>query len=82
MPNANNGLWNEEKDPDIIESAFEQFKIELENMIITKKNHPSIVVWVPFNEGWGQYKTSEIVGFIDQLDPDRLVNNASGWTDK
>jgi hypothetical protein len=41
-------------------------------------NFPSIVVWVPFNEAWGQFKTKEIVTWTMQKDPSRLVNTASG----
>lgn len=39
---------------------------------------PSIVVWVPFNEAWGQFKTAEITNWTMQQDPTRLVNSASG----
>jgi hypothetical protein len=39
-------------------------------------------MWVPFNEGWGQFDTSGIVRFIRDLDPSRLMNSASGWTDR
>ena len=38
----------------------------------------SIVVWVPFNEGWGQFKTREITEWTKSYDPSRLVNSASG----
>jgi beta-galactosidase/beta-glucuronidase len=41
-------------------------------------NHPSIVVWTPFNEAWGQFKTVEITNWTKQKDPSRLVNSASG----
>ncbi|SIN69703.1 glycoside hydrolase family 2 protein [Chitinophaga niabensis] len=41
-------------------------------------NVPSIVVWVPFNEAWGQFKTTEITEWTMQKDPSRLVNSASG----
>ena len=41
-------------------------------------NYPSIVAWVPFNEGWGQFKTVEITTWTKQYDPSRLVNSASG----
>lgn len=41
-------------------------------------NYPSIVVWVPFNEAWGQFKTKEITEWTMQNDPSRLVNSASG----
>ena len=40
--------------------------------------YPSIVVWVPFNESWGQFKTKEITEWTQSYDPSRLVNSASG----
>lgn len=42
------------------------------------KSFPCIVVWVPFNEAWGQFDTEEVVKFTKQKDPSRLVNEASG----
>ena len=47
-----------------------------------RRNHPSIIVWTTFNEGWGQHDTAQIVALTKQLDPSRLVNAASGWTDE
>ncbi|MCX6328496.1 MAG: beta-galactosidase [Bacteroidia bacterium] len=41
-------------------------------------NHQCIVVWVPFNESWGQFKSAEITNWTMQKDPSRLVNCASG----
>ncbi|WP_416445159.1 glycoside hydrolase family 2 protein [Leeuwenhoekiella sp. A16] len=41
-------------------------------------SYPSIVVWVPFNEAWGQFDTEEITAWTKQNDPSRLVNSASG----
>ena len=41
-------------------------------------NYPSIIVWTPFNEAWGQFKTVEIANWTKQKDPSRLVNSASG----
>jgi hypothetical protein len=72
------------KDPDIQRSdeSARQFELELKRIVDALGNHPSIVMWVPFNEGWGQYKTEYIVEFIKQCDPTRLVNNASGWADR
>ncbi len=71
-------------DPDIVRTpeSAKQFEYELEKMIKTHINHPSIIMWVPFNEGWGQYDTERIVKLVKNLDPSRLVNNASGWTDR
>ncbi|SFW79229.1 glycoside hydrolase family 2 protein [Chitinophaga sancti] len=41
-------------------------------------NFPCIVVWTPFNEAWGQFKTVEITEWTMKKDPSRLVNSASG----
>jgi hypothetical protein len=59
-----------------------QFQTELWRMVDGLRNHPSIIMWVVFNEGWGQHDTERYVGLVKQWDPTRLVNNASGWTDK
>jgi beta-galactosidase/beta-glucuronidase len=56
-----------------------QFEWELKRMIDLHYNAPSIVIWVPFNEGWGQYATCRIAEMVKALDPTRLVNAASGW---
>lgn len=49
------------------------------NEIMTElHNFPSIVVWTPFNEAWGQFKTKEIAAWTKEKDPSRLVNSASG----
>jgi len=63
------------------ESA-EQFELELECMINSLYNHPSIITWVIFNEGWGQYDTVRLTQWVKQQDPSRLVNSASGFMDK
>src|SRR3712207_489597 len=55
------------------------FERELRLMLDDLHNVPSIVMWVPFNEKWGQFDTRRIVGIIEQTDPSRLVNDASGW---
>ncbi|HTU26348.1 MAG TPA: family 16 glycoside hydrolase [Pirellulales bacterium] len=59
-----------------------QFEVELERMIAGRKNHPSIVHWILFNEGWGQFDTERLTEKIHRLDPTRLVTDASGWADK
>ena len=51
-------------------------------MIDAHRNHPSIVMWVLFNEGWGQYDTARLTDWLQAYDPDRLVNSASGWNDR
>ena len=59
----------------------ENFRNELKRMIDALHSFPCIVMWVPFNEGWGQFDTPEIVEWIQQYDPTRPVNEASGWKD-
>ena len=59
-----------------------QFKTELERMVKTHWNHPSIIMWVIFNESQGQHNTESLVAMTRKLDPSRLINNASGDTDK
>ena len=55
---------------------------ELEEMINQLKNVPSIVLWVPFNEGWGQFDSAEACQLIDKLDGSRPIDHASGWHDQ
>lgn len=57
------------------------YERELRAMIDALQGFPSVVMWVPFNEGWGQHDTKRYADWIKQYDPTRLVNNASGWTD-
>ena len=54
------------------------FTTEWTEIIKEFKFFPSIVVWVPFNEAWGQFKTKEITALTRELDPTRLINSASG----
>jgi hypothetical protein len=58
------------------------FEMELQRMVEGRFNHPSIIVWVLFNEGWGQYDTERLAQWLKSSDPSRLVDNSSGWTDK
>jgi Glycosyl hydrolases family 2/Glycosyl hydrolases family 2, sugar binding domain/Glycosyl hydrolases family 2, TIM barrel domain len=59
-----------------------QYRRELESMMDALANHPSIVMWVPFNEGWGQFDTESVAKLVKARDPSRLVNEASGWDDR
>ncbi|QDV23646.1 glycoside hydrolase family 2 protein [Aureliella helgolandensis] len=80
----NNGWpeWTRLK-PDPVDAEWpatqhQQFMNEFEEMIDGLENHPSIVVWTPFNEAWGQHQTVEIGRWTAKRDPSRLVNAASG----
>lgn len=60
----------------------EQYYRDLEGMIKELYNHPSIAVWVPFNEGWGQFDARKATELIRKLDSTRFVNEACGWFDQ
>lgn len=54
----------------------------LEIMINLLKPFPSIVTWVPFNEGWGQFDSKRALDLIRKYDKTRLIDHASGWSDQ
>jgi len=58
-----------------------EFEVELSHIVKDQYNHPSIILWVLFNEGWGQYDTQRLTQSLKTLDPSRLVDDASGWVD-
>jgi hypothetical protein len=70
--------------PDIEPDAEvrETYRRELTRMLDTLQNFACIVVWVPFNEGWGQHDTVATLKFVKGYDPTRLVNGPSGWEDR
>jgi hypothetical protein len=82
MPSCSGFIGQSDPDLERSEADAAQFESELLSMIDNRMNHPCIVVWVPFNEGWGQYATASIVELIKKKDSSRLVNAASGWTDR
>lgn len=55
---------------------------ELEEMVGQLFNAPSVVLWVPFNEGWGQFDSTLVMERLRALDPTRPVDPASGWHDQ
>ncbi len=84
MPNGDQGPgWNNRTyydGPESRRSAESEanYRREWKEIIDALYNYPSIAVWVPFNESWGQFKTPEIVAWTKDYDPSRLVNPASG----
>lgn len=60
----------------------QEFLQETEETIAFLYNHPCIVTWVPFNEGWGQFDSCQTAAHLKELDPTRLVDHASGWFDQ
>ena len=71
MPSGNNATADGQRN----------FENELLRMVDGLANHPAIIVWVLFNESWGQYDTEPLTHWLKEQDPSRLVDDASGWTD-
>lgn len=91
MPNGNLRRGNEgnlrvgPNDPEDAQrppDSAAQFELELGELLDTFSFFPSIVMWVPFNEGWGQYDVARIDAMVRERDPTRLVNTTSGWADR
>ncbi len=71
-------------DPDIVRTpeSARHYDTELKAMIDALHNHPSIITWVVFNEGWGQFDTRRVADWTKSYDPTRLVDATSGWADR
>lgn len=72
------GVVGEQTDRDRTPESEAIYRKEWKEIMDDFYNFPSIVVWVPFNEAWGQFKTKEIADWTKKHDPSRLVNSASG----
>ncbi len=82
MPSGDAYIRPNEPDISRVAQSAYHFDRELKELIDSRYNHPSIVMWVPFNEGWGQFETGRITEWIKNYDPSRLVDSASGWADR
>ena len=60
----------------------EAYRRELRAMTEHLYNCPCIVMWVPFNEGWGQFDAADVYEELRALDPTRPIDHASGWHDQ
>lgn len=60
----------------------DEYYIDAERMINTLYNSVSICLWVPFNEGWGQFDSVKAYEFFREKDPTRIIDHASGWHDQ
>ncbi|MDR0430991.1 MAG: beta-galactosidase [Tannerellaceae bacterium] len=73
-PHVYNGGTDKKRSAESVANFYQEWK-EIMDVCIS---NPSIVVWVPFNEGWGQFNTGEVVEWTQAYDPSRLINPASG----
>ena len=81
---AQNNIWSLDRfsvpgtDCQVPPMCKENYYNEWKEIIQDLRCFPSILVWVPFNEAWGQFDTEDVTAFTKALDPTRLVNAASG----
>ena len=73
-----NRAYDTGTDYPVTQEGKDNYYKEWGEVIAAFKGFPCIVVWVPFNEGWGQFDTEEVVQFTRAQDPTRLINYASG----
>jgi hypothetical protein len=81
MPSGDRGVADGKGEITRTPESAKQYDLELKRMLDGLHNHPSIIMWVVFNEGWGQFDTVRVTNWTKQHDPTRLVNCASGWND-
>ncbi|MES3018496.1 MAG: sugar-binding domain-containing protein [Bacteroidota bacterium] len=79
---VNHLKFDDPKDWDRPKKSAEEFEAEWKSIMDNLRFFGSIVVWVPFNEGWGQYDTRRITEWTQKYDASRLVDATSGWTDR
>jgi hypothetical protein len=82
MPSGDRSINPNQPDIKRTPESARQYEQELKAMIDGRQNHPCIIMWVPFNEGWGQFDTARITSWIKGYDPTRLVDSTSGWADR
>jgi len=73
-PREYNAGTDVKRTPESANNYYKEWK-EVMDMLVSS---PSVVVWVPFNESWGQFDTEKVVAWTKAYDPSRLVNPASG----
>ena len=84
MPSGDMGnIWhphayNAGTDKDRTEESIKNFYKEWQEIMDLCMSNPSVVVWVPFNEAWGQFDTEKVTKWTAAYDPSRLINPASG----
>ncbi|NCI48199.1 glycoside hydrolase family 2 protein [Sediminibacterium soli] len=72
------GIYGKATDKDRTAASEAIYRTEWKEIMQDLAHFPSIVIWTPFNEAWGQFKTREITEWTMRKDPSRLVNTASG----
>jgi beta-galactosidase/beta-glucuronidase len=63
------------RDPD----SRKAFLTSMEETVAQLQNHPSILYWTIFNEGWGQFEADKAYDRLCSLDESRIIDATSGW---
>ena len=64
------------------EEGREEYLQMAREIIDSLYNAVSVAVWVPFNEGWGQFDSAAVTSLVESLDPTRIIDSVSGWHDQ
>ena len=64
------------------EEGRKEYMAEMEETVRQLFNAPCVVLWVPFNEGWGQFDAECVCRRLTEMDPTRPIDHASGWHDQ
>lgn len=72
-------IWQDMPNPSYLGmESKKQFEAEIDKNIDQLYNHPSIICWVLFNEGWNRYDQERLTSWMKQKDPSRIINGHSG----
>ncbi len=75
LPNMAHDDKNQHTDPETRENYLESMKAIIDLL----SNHPCVIGYTLFNEGWGQFTSDHIYELAKELDPTRLIDSTSGW---
>ncbi len=70
--------------PGNTDDRYTMYRRDLKEMVDLLRGCPSVVMWIPYNESWGQpgaEKTNMTLNWLKKYDPTRLVDGPSGWND-
>ncbi len=79
LPTATGGRIASDRRLNRNEKARQNFEKAMKETVLQLGNHPCIVYWTIFNEGWGQFSASEMYEKLRAIDDTRLIDSASGW---
>ena len=61
------------------ENSRKVFTDTMKATVAQLKNHPCILYWTIFNEGWGQFESDRMYDVLKSLDDTRIIDSTSGW---